>query len=126
MLGVGAVLFGLVDLAIFVYPLVVVSPWPAIAGMVVVGPPGAALSAGMMTLYQRSTVDAQRGRVLGLAFFAQSLAVVVGTTCAGLLGSVVGIVPVLAFQGVGYVAAGALVLTMLRTDVVSPSPMVDV
>jgi predicted MFS family arabinose efflux permease len=126
MLGVGAVLFGLVDLAIFVYPLVVVSPWPAIAGMVVVGPPGAALSAGMMTLYQRSTVDAQRGRVLGLAFFAQSLAVVVGTTGAGLLGSVVGIVPVLAFQGVGYVAAGALVLTMLRTDVVSPSPMVDV
>lgn len=126
MLGVGAVLFGVVDLAIFVYPLVVVSPWPAIAGMVLVGTPGAALTAGMMTLYQRSTVDERRGRVLGLAFFAQSLAMVVGTTGAGVLGAVVGIVPVLAFQGVGYVAAGVLVLTTLRGDVASPSPMVGV
>jgi MFS family permease len=128
MLGVGAVLFGLVDLAIFVYPLVVVSPWPAIAGMVLVGTPGAALTAGMMTLYQRGTVDERRGRVLGLAFFAQSLAMVVGTTGAGFLGAVVGIVPVLAFQGVGYVIAGALVLATLRTDedVASPSPMVGV
>jgi Na+/melibiose symporter-like transporter len=126
MLGVGAVLFGLVDLGIFVYPLVVVSPWPAIAGMVLVGTPGAALTAGMMTLYQRSTVDERRGRVLGLAFFAQSLAMVVGTTGAGFLGAVVGIVPVLAFQGVGYVVAGVLVLTTLRADVVSPSPMVGV
>jgi Na+/melibiose symporter-like transporter len=126
MLGVGAVLFGLVDLGIFVYPLVVVSPWPAIAGMVLVGTPGAALTAGMMTLYQRSTADDRRGRVLGLAFFAQSLAMVVGTTGAGLLGAVVGIVPVLAFQGVGYVLAGVLVLTTLRTDAISPSPMVGV
>ena len=126
MLGVGAVLFGLVDLAIFVYPLVVVSPWPAIAGMVLVGTPGAALTAGMMTLYQRSTVDERRGRVLGLAFFAQSLAMVVGTTGAGFLGAVVGIVPVLAFQGVGYVVAGVLVLTTLRSDVACPSPMVGV
>jgi MFS family permease len=126
MLGVGAVLFGLVDLGIFVYPLVVVSPWPAIAGMVLVGTPGAALTAGMMTLYQRSTVDERRGRVLGLAFFVQSLAMVVGTTGAGFLGATVGIVPVLAFQGVGYVVAGALVLTTLSTDVGSPSPMVGV
>jgi MFS family permease len=109
-----------------VYPLVVVSPWPAIAGMVLVGTPGAALTAGMMTLYQRSTADERRGRVLGLAFFAQSLAMVVGTTGAGLLGAVVGIVPVLAFQGVGYVLAGVLVLTTLRTDAISPSPMVGV
>ena len=126
MLGVGAVLFGLVDLAIFVYPLVFVSPWPAIVGMVLVGTPGAALSAGMMTLYQRSTADEQRGRVLALAFLAQSLAVVVGTTGAGFLGEVVGIVPVLAFQGVGYAVAGVLVLAMLRTDVRSPSPRVEV
>ena len=126
MLGVGAVLFGLVDLGIFVYPLVLVSPWPAIAGMVLVGTPGAALTAGMMTLYQRSTVDERRGRVLGLAFFAQSLAMVVGTTGAGFLGAVVGIVPVLAFQGVGYVVAGVLVLATLRTDVAAPSPRVGV
>jgi hypothetical protein len=43
----------------------------------------------------------------------RSVAVVVGTTCAGFLGEAVGIVPILAFQGVGYVVAGTLVLALL-------------
>ena len=47
MLGVGAMLFGLVDLAIFLYPLVWVSPWPAAIGMVVVGLPGAVTVVGL-------------------------------------------------------------------------------
>jgi predicted MFS family arabinose efflux permease len=113
MLGAGAMVFGLIDLAIFLYPLLLVSPWPAILGMVLVGLPGALVMAGMMTLLQRHTVDAQRGRVFGLVFMVRSVAVVVGTTCAGFLGEAVGIVPVLAFQGLGYVVAGALVLALL-------------
>jgi Na+/melibiose symporter-like transporter len=118
MLGAGAVLFGLIDLAIFLYPLVLVDPWPAIVGMILVGVPGAVAIAGMMTLFQRNTEDAQRGRVFGLVFMVRSVAVVVGTTCAGFLGQAVGIIPVLAFQGVGYVVAGCLVLaTLLRDDV---------
>jgi MFS family permease len=84
--------------------------------MVLVGLPGALVSAGMMTLFQRHTVDAQRGRVFSLAFVARSTAMVVGTTCAGFLGEAVGIIPVLAFQGVGYVAAGAMVLALLARD----------
>src|SRR3954469_10588218 len=118
MFGAGAVVFGAIDLAIFLYPLLLVSPWPAIVGMVLVGVPGALAIAGMMTLLQRHTVDAQRGRVFGLVFMVRSVAVVVGTTCAGVLGEAVGIVPVLAFQGVGYVVAGCLVLaTLMRDDV---------
>jgi predicted MFS family arabinose efflux permease len=113
MLGAGAVVFGLIDLAIFLYPLLVVSAWPAIVGMVLVGVPGALAVAGLMTLLQRHTVDAQRGRVFGLVFMVRSIAVVIGTTCAGFLGEAVGIMPVLAFQGVGYVVAGALVLVLL-------------
>src|SRR3954453_11373136 len=98
MLGAGAVVFGAIDLAIFLYPLLLVSPWPAIVGMVLVGVPGALAVAGMMTLLQRHTVDAQRGRVFGLVFMVRSVAMVVGTTCAGFLGEAVGIIPVLAFQ----------------------------
>jgi predicted MFS family arabinose efflux permease len=112
MLGAGAVVFGMIDLAIFLYPLLLVSPWPAILGMILVGVPGALAVAGLMTLLQRHTVDAQRGRVLGLLFMVRSVAVVVGTTCAGFLGEAVGIVPILAFQGVGYVVAGTLVLAL--------------
>ena len=113
MLGAGSVVFGLVDLAIFVYPLLLAAPWPAVLGMVVVGLPGALVSAGMMTLFQRHTLDAQRGRVFSLVFVTRAVSTVVGTVCAGFLGGSVGIVPVLAFQGVGYVAAGCLVLGLL-------------
>ena len=80
MLGAGSVVFGLVDLAIFLYPLLLDSAWPAAVGMVVVGVPGALVMAGLMTLLQRYTLDAQRGRVFSLLFVARSVAMVVGTT----------------------------------------------
>ena len=113
MLGAGAMVFGTIDLATFLYPLLLASVWPAIVGMVLVGLPGALVVAGQMTLLQRYTADAQRGRVFGLLFMVRSVAMVVGTTGAGFLGEAAGIVPVLAFQGVGYVVAGALVLFLL-------------
>ncbi len=116
MLGAGSVAFGLVDLAIFLYPLVFAGAWPAAVGMVVVGLPGALVVAGLMTLFQRNSADAERGRVFGLMMVARAVAMVVGTTCAGFLGETVGIMPVLAFQGVGYVLAGLMVLALLTHD----------
>jgi MFS family permease len=113
MLGAGAVAFGLVDLAIFLYPLAWVSPWPAVAGMIVVGLPGAVTVAGLRTLFQRNTVDAERGRVFALGSLAGSVSLVIGSLGAGLLGGPVGIMPVLAMQGVGYVVAGLLILVQL-------------
>jgi Na+/melibiose symporter-like transporter len=113
MLGAGAVVFGLVDLAIFLYPLALVSPWPAAAGMIVVGLPGAVTVAGLRTLFQRHTVDAERGRVFALGSLASSVTVVIGSLGAGLLGGPVGIMPVLAVQGLGYVVAGLLMLAVL-------------
>jgi Na+/melibiose symporter-like transporter len=113
MLGAGAVAFGLVDLAIFLYPLLLVSPWPAAAGMIVVGLPGAVTMAGLQTLFQRHTVDAERGRVFALGSLASAVTVVIGSLGAGLLGGSVGIMPVLAVQGVGYVVAGLLMLAVL-------------
>jgi Na+/melibiose symporter-like transporter len=121
MLGLGSVVFGLVDLAIFLYPLLLVQAWPAAVGMVVVGLPGAIVTAGMMTLFQTHSTDAQRGRVFSLVLLVRSVATVVGTTAAGFLGDSVGIVPVLAFQGVGYVVGGLLVaLTIPREEVSGP------
>ncbi len=66
-------MFGLVDLAIFLYPLGYVAVWPAVAGMVVVGLPGALAIAGLITLFQRGTADSHRGAgyvVAGLAMLA--------------------------------------------------------
>jgi MFS family permease len=58
MFGVGCVVFGFIDLTMFLYPLVYVAIWPAIVCMILVGVPGAVLMAGYNTLLQRNTVDA--------------------------------------------------------------------
>jgi MFS family permease len=114
MVWLGSILFGLIDLAIFLYPLVWVNPWPAAAGMILVGLPGAVVVAGTMTLFQRNTTDDHRGRVFSLVTLAEAVSVVIGSTIAGFLGGPSGIMPVLALQGAGYVVAGLLALSLLR------------
>jgi MFS family permease len=113
MVWAGSVAFGLIDLAIFLYPVLWVTPWPAVAGMILVGIPGAWVVAGSMTLFQRNTTDERRGRVFSLLSLAQAVSIVVGSTLAGFLGGPSGIMPVLALQGVGYVVAGLFVLARL-------------
>jgi len=101
LLSYGAVVFGLVDLAIFLYPLGYVAVWPAVAGMIVVGLPGALTLAGLMTLFQRSSEDSYRGRVFGAVSALEGVTVLAGTLGAGYLSRFAGIVPVLAIQGGG-------------------------
>jgi predicted MFS family arabinose efflux permease len=114
MLGWGSVLFGAIDLLLFLYPLGLVAIWPAVVCMVAVGVPGALMLAGALTLVQRSTAEGQRGRVFGALVAAEGVATVTGTIAAGVLGQHVGIIPVLAVQGGGYLAAGLLVVLTLR------------
>ena len=126
MLWGGALVFGLVDLAIFTYPVVLVSIWPALLSMALVGVPGAVAQTGLRTLLQRSTVDAERGRVFSLQNLAMSVMLMVGAAAAGFLGEAVGIMPILALQGVVYVLAALMVLAAFSRmdaapDVIGPS-----
>jgi len=123
--GVGALAFGLIDTVLFLYPLASDSVIPAFVCMVVVGLPGALTIAGMMTVFQNLTVDGTRGRIYGAVGAAESVAVLVGITTAGFLGDAVGIIPVLVFQGLGYVAGGLVVLSRRRALVprVVPQPV---
>jgi Na+/melibiose symporter-like transporter len=116
LLGWGAVVFGAVDLVMFLYPLAWVAVWPAAVCMIVVGLPGALTMAGAMTLIQRDTAGSHRGRVFGALGAVEGIAVVAGTVAAGFLGQTVGIIPVLAVQGGGYVAAGLLIVVALRHE----------
>ena len=116
LLSYGAVAFGLVDLAIFLYPLGYVAVWPAVAGMIIVGLPGALTLAGLMTLFQRSSEDSYRGRVFGAVSALEGVTVLAGTLGAGYLSRFAGIVPVLAIQGGGYVVAGLAMLIWLRAE----------
>jgi predicted MFS family arabinose efflux permease len=116
----GAVAFGLVDLTIFLYPLGYVAVWPAVAGMIVVGLPGALTLAGLITLFQRSSEDAYRGRVFGAVSALEGVTVLAGTLGAGYLSRLAGIIPVLAVQGGGYVVAGLAMLVWLKEETGEP------
>lgn len=108
--GIGALAFGLIDTALFLYPLASDSVIPAFVCMIVVGLPGALAIAGMMTLFQKLTVDGTRGRIYGAVGAAESVAVLLGIAAAGFLGDIVGIIPILVFQGLGYVVGGLVIL----------------
>jgi hypothetical protein len=84
--------------------------------MALVGLPGALVVAGLMTIFQTATDDGHRGRVFGAAVALDGVAMLAGTAVAGTLGERLGIVPVIAVQGAGYVAAGLLVLLTLHRD----------
>ena len=120
MMCYGAVAFGLIDLTIFLYPLGYVAVWPAVAGMIVVGLPGALTLAGLITIFQRSTEDAYRGRVFGAVSALEGITVLAGTLGAGYLSRHAGIIPVLAVQGGGYILAGLAMLAWLKEE--SPAP----
>jgi MFS family permease len=111
--GWGAVVFGLIDLAIFVYPVVYVAAWPAVLGMALVGFPGAVMIAARTTLLQDHSTDEQRGRIFALLFAVSALSLAVGAVTAGFLGESLGIIEVLALQGGGYVLAGVMVLLLI-------------
>ena len=112
-LGCGALAFGALDLALFLYPLAFAAVWPAAVLIALAGLPGALVLAGAMTLLQRNTGDGLRGRVFGALGAVEGAAVVAGTLTAGLLAQTLGIVAVLAAQGAGYVLAGAAMLALL-------------
>ena len=110
----GGLGIGVIDLAIFTYPLAVPVLWPAIVLMVVVGVPVAALRAGLATLQQTAVEDAYRGRLLGSFGTTMALAMAVGAVIGGTLGETVGIVQLLVIQSVAYAVAGLGVGLLLR------------
>ncbi|MEU4155492.1 MFS transporter [Actinoplanes sp. NPDC026670] len=122
LLGYGAVAFGLLDLVLFLYPLITRSPWPAVIIMAVVGLPGALTVAGLITVFQTATDDSHRGRVYAAIVVLDAAAMLTATAAAGTLAEHLGIIPVIAAQGVGYCAAGLLILTLLPRNS-SPGPL---
>jgi MFS family permease len=124
-LGCAAVVFGAVDLAMFLYPLAWHAIWPAAILIACAGVPGAFIFAAAMTLLQRHSSDEHRGRVWGALGAGEGIAVVAGTLAAGFAAAWLGIVSLLVIQGLGYAVAGILVLFLLRprrsaTEAITP------
>jgi MFS family permease len=113
LLGVSAILLGLIYLAAFLSPTVVRGVTVGLALFVLVGVASTAVFAGFQTLLQTSSTDSYRGRLFGALGTTQALSMLKGTLLGGALGDAVGIVLVLLVQAASYVAAGLLVLGLL-------------
>ncbi|MEU6710451.1 MFS transporter [Nonomuraea sp. NPDC046802] len=110
LLGGATIVFGLTDLALFVYPLAVPALWPALVLIALAGAPAAAAMAGFTTLAQTVTADEHRGAVIGLLGSAHAATALLGTALAGVLGGTLGIVATLCLHAGGLIVAGLLVL----------------
>jgi Na+/melibiose symporter-like transporter len=113
MLTYGAISVGVLDLAIFLYPLGYDAAWPALIGIILVGLPVALTVAGLMTLFQQSSSDGFRGRIFGAYGATQGVAILLGTLAGGLLARPLGIIAVISVQGAGYLVAGVLMALWL-------------
>jgi Na+/melibiose symporter-like transporter len=120
LVGAGSVLFGALDLMLFLYPLIRPVLWPAGVLIALAGVPGAGVIAGYTTAVQVNTEDSYRGRVFGVLATMTGAGTLIGIAGAGLLGKTVGIVPVIAAQGAGYLLVGLLLTVALRP----PAPAV--
>ncbi len=115
--GWGAVAFGVGDLALFLYPLIPRLDhrvWPGVVIIAFVGLPGAALFAGMLTIFQTHTENRVRGRVFGTLTTVQNVAMLASTYAAGVLAERFGVVAVISVQGAIYLIVGIVVLLGLR------------
>ncbi len=114
LLGYGAFFFGVFDLLIVIYPLALDALWPVFVLITVVGLPAASLVAGYTTLQQTMSTDAFRGRVFGAISTAAAVTMLLGVVLGGTLSDRVGIIPVIAVQGVIHILAGPIVFARLR------------
>jgi MFS family permease len=114
LIGVGGVLFGLLDLAIFNYPAFFPGFLPAVVLFIAVGVPGVVMFTGINTLLQSAVADEYRGRMFGAFGTTGALMALAGSALAGALGDHVPVVPVLSIQGGVYIIAGLCILVLLQ------------
>ncbi len=113
LIGVGCLLFGLIDLLIVDLPLFIHSVWLVGALFILVGIPGVGALVGLRTLFQHIVEDRFRGRIFGALMAASSLMTLLGMILAGALGDRLGPVVLLNIQGSGYTLSGLLALLTL-------------
>jgi MFS family permease len=108
-----ALVFGLLDLAVWNASTLTTAVPVYIALFIAVGAPGVVMETGLISLLQVSSAADERGRVFGALTFVSSAGQAVGMLAAGILAGPVGLMPMLNAQGCLYLAAGLLALRAL-------------
>jgi MFS family permease len=111
--GVGLLAFGILDLVLFNYPLVLSGLALGLVLIVLVGIPSVAAMSGRQTLLQRDVPDHYRGRVFAALGTTSAALMLVATLTAGIVGETVGPIAMLNVQGAAYIVSGVVVLVLL-------------
>ena len=116
----GAIGLGLADFTAFHARLIAGPGTPAVgvamACMTVAGIPVVAGGTGRQSIVQVQAGDEFRGRVFGSLLSAQGIAMLIGVGIGGVLGGVIGIVPVLSVSALLRVVGGAIAFVCLPRD----------
>ena len=111
--GFGLLAFGLLDLVLFNYPLLLSGVGLGLLLMVLVGIPSVAAGSAGQTLLQQDVADRYRGRVFAAVGTTSAALMLVATLAAGVVGKTLGPIAMLNVQGGAYVVAGLFVLLLL-------------
>jgi MFS family permease len=114
LLAVGLVLFGGLDLVLFNYPRWTDAFAPAIVLLVLVGIPGAVMTAAWFTLMQLEVADELRGRAVSVVLVLESGAMLIGAALAAAFTGTFGVINVLTGQGLAYVLAAGVFVILIR------------
>lgn len=115
LLGWGALLVGLIDLAVFNYPAFVPGIGLGLLLLALDGIPASAFGTGYATSVQAEADDAYRGRVFGALSAVSALCMIAGAAFAGFATARFGPVAVLSIDCLGYAGGGAFALWALAT-----------
>jgi len=121
LIGLGTMGLGVVDAAIFVYPLFLHGVALAFILIAVAGLPASASGVGVITLLQREVADDFRGRVFAAVGVTFTLFGLIGEALAGFLGDRAGIVPIISIHAATLLIGGAFALALLPRQ--SPGAM---
>jgi MFS family permease len=120
-IGIGFILFGVLDFFIFGFPVLISN----MLLLVAVGIPLMALEVSAITLFQTATEDRYRGRIFGIYGTISGVLLLLGRGIATLIGGQVDVSMLLAVVSLIYIPTGLLAFRLLReprgSNVVSPA-----
>jgi MFS family permease len=116
-LWMSACIFGVIDLLIVDIPAFYPALLLVMVLFVLVGIPAAFMSTHIQTLFQILVEDKLRGRIFGALLAVGGLTSLIGMLLAGILGDLLGSIPLLNLQGGSYVFGGVLIFLALRKQI---------
>ena len=110
---IGVAAFAIISLVTWNLPFITNELWLYVVLFAIVGAPGVFMGAGLVSILQLGSDDAERGSVFAALGLIMAIGQAIGMLAAGLLQSKLGTVPLLEIQGAVYLVTAILAAVLL-------------